>query len=145
MFARALAAAALALLISGDVARLGWGAVGLWHLSFPYLWLFVLLEAFRARRRVGDGEVFLAGAAMAMLYGGVYAKDLQYGLHPFGVDWLGVLAAAFDGGMTTVLALHVAARLRPRDEAPAEPGVLASVFLVFVLGAAAVVYGVKTS
>lgn len=145
MFARALAAAALALLISGDVVRLGWGAVGLWHLAFPYVWLFLLLEAARARRRVGDGEVFLAGAAMAMLYGGVYAKDLQYGLHPFGVDWLGVLGSAFDGGMTTVLALHAAARLRPRPDAePAEAGVLAGTYLVFVLGAAAVVYGVKT-
>lgn len=146
MFARALAAAALALLISGDVARLGWGAVGLWYFSFPYLWLFVLLEAVRARRRVEDGEVFLAGAAMAMLYGGVYAKDLQYGLHPFGVDWLGVLGAAFDGGMTTVLALHVAARLRPRRASePARPGVLAWAFLVLTLGTAASVYGVKTA
>lgn len=153
MFARALAAAALALLISGDVVRLGWGAASLWHLTFPYVWLFLLLEAVRARRRVGDGEVFLAGAAMAMLYGGVYAKDLQYGLHPFGVDWLGVLGAAFDGGMTTVLALHAAARLVPR---PAEGergysspyGSVASfaapAFLVFVLGTAAAVYGVKT-
>lgn len=146
MFARALAAAALALLISGDVARLGWGAVGLWHLTFPYIWLFLMLEAARAWRRVGDGEVFLAGAAMAMLYGGVYAKDLQYGLHPFGVDWLGVLGSAFDGGMTSVLALHVAARIRPRPDAePVEAGVLARVFLVFVFGAAAAVYGVKTS
>jgi hypothetical protein len=146
MLARALAAAALALLISGDAARLGWGAASLWHLTFPYVWLFLLLEAVRARRRVADGEVFLAGAAMAMLYGGVYAKDLQYGPHPFGVDWLGVLGAAFDGGMTSVLALHVAARLRPRHGAePAQPGVLAAVFLVFVLGAAAAVYGVKTA
>ncbi|MDD5302517.1 MAG: hypothetical protein PHS14_05340 [Elusimicrobia bacterium] len=146
MLARSLLAAALALLISGDAARLGWDAVGPWHLLFPYLWLFVLIEGFRARRRLSDGAVFLAGAAMAMLYGGVYAKDLQQGFHPFGVDWLGALCAAFDGGMTAVLALHGADRLRPRgDEEPAEMGMLAIGFLVFVLGAAAAVYGVKTA
>jgi hypothetical protein len=146
MLARALGAAALALLISGDVARLGWDAVGLWHFVFPYLWLFVLLEAARARRRVEDGEVFLAGAAMAMLYGGVYAKDLQYGAHPFGVDWLGTLCALFDGGMTAVLALHAADHIRPRGEAePEEAGMLPIAFLVFSLGAAAAVYGVKTA
>lgn len=146
MLARALGAAALALLISGDVVRLGWDAVGPWHLVFPYLWLFLLLEASRARRRIEDGEVFLAGAAMAMLYGGVYAKDLQYGPHPFGVDWLGTLCALFDGGMTAVLAYHAADRLRPRgDGEPAEMGMLTIIFLVFSLGAAAAVYGVKTA
>lgn len=146
MLPRAIAAAALALLISGDAARLGWGAVGLWHLVFPYLWLFVLIEASRARRRIEDGEVFLAGAAMAMLYGGVYAKDLQYGFHPFGVDWLGVPGALFDGGMTAVLAFHAADRLRPRGDAePEGMGVFAMIFLVFAFGAAAAVYGVKTA
>ncbi len=146
MLARALGAAALALLISGDVVRLGWAAVGPWHLVFPYLWLFLLLEAGRARRRIEDGEVFLAGAAMAMLYGGVYAKDLQYGPHPFGVDWLGTLCALFDGGMTAVLAYHAADRIRPRgDGEPAEMGMLTIVFLAFSLGAAAAVYGVKTA
>ncbi len=146
MFARALAAAALALLISGDVARLGWAAAGLWHFVFPYLWLFVLLEGCRARRRMSDGTVFLAGAAMAMLYGGVYTKELQHGFHPLGIDWLGSLCALFDGGMTTVLALHVADRLRPRsDGEPVEMGMLAIIFLVFGLGAAAAVYGVKTT
>ena len=146
MFMRALAAAALALLISGDAARLGWDAIGLWRFMFPYLWLFVLLEVGRARRRIEDGEIFLAGAAMAMLYGGIYAKDLQHGLHPFGIDWLGALCAAFDGGMTTVLALHVADRLRPRgEEEPREMGLLVIVFLVFGLAAAAAVYGVKTA
>jgi hypothetical protein len=146
MLVRALVAAALALLVSGDVARLGWDAIGLWHFVFPYLWLFVLLESSRARRRIGDGEVFLAGAAMAMLYGGVYAKDLQYGFHPLDIDWLGALNAAFDGGMTTVLALHVAERLRPRGEGePAEMGMLTIIFLIFSLGAAAAVYGVKTA
>lgn len=145
MLPRALAAAAMALLISGDAARLGWAAVGIWHFVFPYLWLFVLIESSRARRRFEDGEVFLAGAAMAMLYGGVYAKDLQYGAHPFGVDWLGTLGALFDGGMTAVLAFHAADRLRPRGEAePEERGMLSVLFLVFVLGAAAAVYGVKT-
>ncbi|MDO8756804.1 MAG: hypothetical protein Q7J64_02220, partial [Elusimicrobiota bacterium] len=145
MIARAAAASALALLISGDPARLGWGAAGLWHFVFPYLWLFVLLESTRARRRTDDAVAFLAGAAMAMLYGGVYAKDLQHGAHPFGVDLLGALCAAFDGGMTTVLALHIVERLRPRrDGAPPEMGLLVMGFLVFGLGAAAAVYGVKT-
>lgn len=146
MLVRVLLASALALLVSGDPARLGWDAVGAWHFLFPYVWLFLLLEAFRARRRVEDGEVFLAGAAMAMLYGGVYAKDLQHGFHPFGVDWLGSVNAVFDGGMTAVLALHVGGKLKPRgEEKPAEAGMLPIVFLVFVLGAAAVVYGINTS
>ncbi len=146
MLARALAAAALALLISGDVARLGWDAIGPWHFVFPYLWLFILLEAGRARRRIEDGTVFLAGAAMAMLYGGIYAKDLQHGFHPFGIDWLGTVGAAFDGGMVALLALHVADRLVPRgEEEPAEMGLLTMVFLIFCLGAAAAVYGAKTS
>ena len=136
MIARAAIASALALLISGDVARLGWGAVGLWHLLFPYVWLFVLLEGGRARRRIGDGETFLAGAAMAMLYGGVYAKDLQYGAHPLGIDWLGSLCALFDGGMTALLALHGAERIRPRGDEEPEMGMLPVVFLVFCLGAA---------
>jgi hypothetical protein len=145
MLVRALAAAALALLISGDPARLGWDALGWWHFLFPYVWLFVLLESVRARRRIEDGEVFLAGAAMAMLYGGVYAKDLQHGFHPFGVDWLGSVTALFDGGMATVLALHVTERFLPRrDEEPAEMGMLAIIFLVFVFGGAIAVYAVKT-
>jgi len=146
MLARALLASALALLISGDAVRLGWGALSLWHLLFPYLWMFVLLESGRARRRIEDGEVFLAGGAMAMLYGGVYAKDLQHGLHLAGVDWPGALCAIFDGGLTTMLALHAAERLRPRrEEEAAEMGLLATVFLVFCFGAAAAVYGVKTA
>lgn len=145
MLLRVLAASALALLISGDPARLGWGAVGAWHFIFPYVWLFLLLEATHARRRHEDGAVFLAGAAMAMLYGGVYAKDLQFGTHPLGIDWLGALCALFDGGMTTVLALHIAERVRPREEREAaEMGMPVLVFLIFCLGAAAAVYGIKT-
>ena len=83
---------------------------------------------------------------MAMLYGGVYAKDLQHGFHPLGIDWLGSLCSIFDGGMISVLAMHVTERLKPRhrDEA-AEMGLLTSVFLVFCLGAAGVVYGIKTT
>lgn len=146
MLARAALAAALALLVSGDVARLGWGALAPGRLIFPYLWLFLLLEAARVRRRVGDGEVFLAGAAAAMLHAGVYAKDLQHGFHPLGVDWPGAVSACFDGGMTAVLALHGAVRLRPRREpAPESAGLLLPVFLVFVLGAAACVYGIRTA
>lgn len=144
MLARALATAALALLISGDPARLGWDAAGLWHFVFPYLWLFVLLESFRARRRIEDGEIFFAGAAMALLYSGVYAKDLQFGSNPFGVDWLGIPAVLFDGGMTAVLASHLVARLRPRPEVEPEARLRAILFLVFGLGTAITVYATKT-
>lgn len=149
MLGRSLVAAALALLVSGDVARLGWEAIGIWRLLFPYLWLFVLLESGRARRRVEDGEIFLAGAAMAMLYAGVYAKDLQHGSHPLGIDWGSALCAMFDGGMTTVLALHLASLIsRPESEfRPRALGssILTGVFLIFCVGAAAAVYGIKTS
>lgn len=146
MLARSLLAAVLALLISGDITRLGWDAVEPWHFIFPYLWLFILLESGRARRRMSDGAVFFAGASMAMFYGGVYAKDLQHGFHPFGIDWLGSLCAVFDGGMSTVLALHVAERLRPRREGESgDLRMLTIIFLVFTLAAAAAVYGIKTA
>lgn len=147
MFARAAAAAAIALLVGGDVVRLGWDAARLWHFTFPYLWLFVLLEAARARRRIEDGEVFLAGAAMGLLYGGIYAKDLQHGWHPFGVDWLSIPCAAFDGGMTAVLALHFVERLRPRgEEARSDGADIATIaFLVFVAGGALLVYLINTA
>ena len=49
MYLRAAAAAALALLISGDAVRLGWDAMRLWHFIFPYFWLFLLLEVGRVR------------------------------------------------------------------------------------------------
>jgi hypothetical protein len=133
----------LALLISGDVVRLGWPAFGLWHFIFPYFWLFLLLGSLRARRRVSEGTVFLAGATMAMLYGGIYAKDLQHGYHPMGIDWLGVLCTAFDGGMIAVLALHLVSRIRPCMGEEAE--LITAVFLTFTLGAAVVVYGIKTA
>ncbi len=146
MYLRAAAAAALALIISGDTVRLGWDAVRLWHYFFPYFWLFLLLECGRARRRIEDGEVFLAGAAMAMLYGGVYAKDLQYGQHPFGIDWLTVPCAVFDGGLTAVLSLHLVERLNPRLAGETEEASIGAIILLaFGLGAAATVYGIKTA
>ena len=145
MLLRAAAAAALALLVSGDPARLGGAAFGPARLLFPYFWLYLLLEACRPRRRIEDGEVFLAGAAMAALYAGVYAKDLQHGFHPLGVDWLGAVGALFDGGMVSVLALHCVARRRPRPEEPEEPSVAVWAFLAFAAGGAACVYGVKTA
>ncbi len=112
----------------------------------PWLWLFLALEAARARRRVGDGEVFLAGAAAVVLHAGVYAKDLQHGFHPLGVDWLGAAIAVFDGGMTAVLCAHLAARLFPRRvEHPESAGLLLPVFLVFALGAGLVTYGIRTA
>jgi hypothetical protein len=111
----------------------------------PWLWLFLALEAARVRRRIGDGEVFLAGAAAAMLHAGIYAKDLQHGFHPLGIDWLGAALGLFQGGMTAVLCAHIAARLIPRRvEHPESAGLLLPVFLVFALGAGVVVYGVRT-
>ncbi|MEK7390349.1 MAG: hypothetical protein AAB036_11715 [Elusimicrobiota bacterium] len=145
MLTRAAGAAVFALLIGGDVARLGWGAIGLWHLYFPFFWLFILLEAIRSERDVGDEEVFLTGAAMAMFYGGIYAKDLQHGFFPFGIDWLGSIEACFDGGMTAVVSLHALRVLRPESKVPALTD-RRPLFLALALGAigAACVYAVKT-
>jgi hypothetical protein len=145
VYARAAVAAVVALLISGDFARLGWDALSVWHLVFPYFWMFVLLEWMRARRAVGDGTTFLVGAAVAMLYAGVYAKDLQHGWHPLGVDWFGIPCAVFDWGMIAVLGSHFGARVIHRTGADAEPEWFTTVFLAFVLGAAFVVYGIKTA
>lgn len=144
MFLRAAVAAALALLISGDVARLGWEAVGVGRYLFPCLCLFLFIEIVRARRRVEDGEVFLMGAAMALLYAGVYTKSLQHGFHPFGINWMGAAEAGFDGGMTAVLALHAFGYARPRADA-ASPKALLYAGLAVILTGAACGYALKTS
>ena len=137
-------AAAIALLISGDGVRLGWGAIQPWHLVFPYFWFFVLLELLRHRRRVDDAVLFTAGAAMGLFYGGIYAKDLQHGFHPLGIDFLAIPCAMFDWGLLTVVASHISSRLRPRSEEDSFPSLSAIVFLSFGLGAAALVYGIHT-
>ena len=144
MLLRAAVAAALALLISGDVARLGWEAIGIWRFLFPFLGLFLVIESIRARRRVEDGEVFLLGAAAALLYAGVYTKSLQHGLQPLGVNWMGAVETAFDGGMTAVLALHVLAYARPRASEET-PNVFLFGYLAAILAGAACVYAIKTS
>ncbi len=144
MLPRAAVAAALALLISGDVARLGWEAIGLWRFLFPFLSLFLFIEIVRARRRVEDGEVFLLGAAAALLYAGVYTKSLQHGLQPLGVYWMRVVEVAFDGGMTAVLSLQVLAFARPRAKTKI-PNAFLFLGLAAILAGAACVYAIKTS
>lgn len=140
MRTRSFAAAALALLIGGEIARLGWGASGLWRFVFPWLWLFVLLEEERARRGLDDWKVFLAGAAMAMIDGGIYSKWLQDGFSPLGIDWVGILPAAFDGGMIAVLALHVLSKLDPES---GNKGLLSPAWTrVFLWAAACVAAGI---
>lgn len=110
-------AAALALLVGGDLAARGaWEALDLWRYLFPYLWLFLAFEALRSRRRLLDAEAFLLGAAVGLLHDGVYAKSLQEGASLLGIDWLGSLCAAFDWGMVAVLSLHAADALLPREE-----------------------------
>lgn len=110
-------AAALALLIGGDLAARGfWESLDLWRFMFPYLWLFLAFEALRTRRRLHDFEAFLVGAAVGLFHDGVYAKSLQEGASFLGIDWLGSVCAAFDWGMVAVLALHAADALLPREE-----------------------------
>ncbi|MBI3564311.1 MAG: hypothetical protein HY079_03845 [Elusimicrobia bacterium] len=114
---RAPLAALLALWLSGDLAARG--ASGLWDLGrwlWPFLFLFVAFERLRRRRRLLDDEAFLLGAAVGLLYEGAWAKTLQDGLFFLGVNWLGALSAAFDGGLVAVLALHAFDARRPRPE-----------------------------
>jgi|CXWL01.1.fsa_nt_gi hypothetical protein len=144
MLARAAAAAALALLISGDIARLGWDAVSVGRFLFPYLGLFLFIEIARVRRRLEDGEAFLVGAAVSLLYAGIYTKSLQGGFHPLGIDWMAAVTAGFDGGMTTVLALHVLAVLRPRANVEMS-NALVMACLAVILAGGACVYAIKSS
>lgn len=114
---RAPLAALSALLIGGELAARGSAALtDVGGFLFPYLWLFLLFELLRARRRLGDSEAFLVGAAVGLLRDGVYAKALQEGALPFGLDALGAVFAVFDWGMIAVLALHAVDALLPRVE-----------------------------
>lgn len=120
---RAPLAALLALWISGDLAAAGVSA--LWDVRrwlFPYLPLFLLCEWLRRRRRLLDDEVFLLGAAAAVLDQGAVAKTLQDGLFFLGVNWLGTLSAAFDGGLVAVLVLHALDARRPAENPPPDAG-----------------------
>jgi hypothetical protein len=120
------------------------GLLDPWRFLFPYLWLFLAVEAARRTRRLLDTEVFLIGAAVGLLADGLLAKTLQDGLYFLDVDWLGAAASIFDWGMIAVVSLHVADALMPRpaeDPAPAEAsGVLELVALVFIPAAAAAMY-----
>ncbi len=122
---RAPLAALVALLIGGALAARGLDALtDVGGFLFPYLFLFLAFEALRARRRLLDAEAFLLGAAVGLLRDGVYAKTLQEGALPLGVDFLGGAVAVFDWGLIAVLSLHVADALLPRrareDRARAE-------------------------
>lgn len=122
---RAPLAAAVALMIGGDVAARGVGAfLDVWRFLFPYLWLFLLIERVRRARRVDDDEAFLLGAATGLLHGGLVLKTLQDGALPLGIDWLAALTSAFDWGLVTVLALHALDWRLPRPPEPAGPGAL---------------------
>jgi hypothetical protein len=149
MLLRALLAAAVALLVSAEAPRLGAAAFSPWRLLWPWTAFFVALEFVRARRRVGAEDAFLAGAAAALAFQGVYTKELQHGLMPLGVDWLGAAGVAFDGGLTAVLSLHLLQVLRPRREEDGEPSLSGAAPAVALVGvtaaAAALVFGLKTA
>ncbi len=142
---RAPLAAAVAFLIGGDlVARGPDGLLDLWRYLFPYLWLFLAFEAARRRRRLLDAEAFLIGAAVGLVSDGICAKSLQDGIFFLGVNWLSALAAAFDWGLVTVVALHVADYYHPRleDESPSSgtSGLFELVALVLIPAAALLMY-----
>jgi hypothetical protein len=142
---RAPLAAAVAFLIGGDLAARGpAGLLDLWGFLFPYAWLFLAFEAARRRRRLLDAEAFILGAAVGLIHDGIYAKTLQDGIFFLGVDWLSSVAAAFDWGMVTVVALHVADAFfpRPADETPPSgaSGVVELSAIVFLPAAALALY-----
>lgn len=142
---RAPLAAAVAFLIGGDLAARGPdGLFDPWRFLFPYLWLFLVFEAARRRRRLLDTEAFLVGAAIGLVADGILSKTLQDGLFFLGINWLSSLAAAFDWGMVTVVALHAADAYHPRleDESPSSPssGLFELVALVFLPAAALAMY-----
>jgi hypothetical protein len=149
MLLRALLCAAVALLVSAEAPRLGAAAFSPWRLLWPWTVLFVALEFARARRRLGAEDAFLAGAAAALVHMGVYTKELQHGLMPLGVDWLGAACAAFDGGLSSLLSLHLLQVLRPRreDEPETSPAgaAPAAALVALTLAAAAFVFALKTA
>jgi hypothetical protein len=137
-------AAAVALLIGGDLAARGPGALlDVWRFLFPYLWLFLAFEALRRRRRLLDEEAFLIGAAVGLAHDGILVKILQDGIFFLGINWLSALTACFDWGMVTVVALHAADALLPRpaeSEPAAAPGTLELAALVFLPAGAFMMY-----
>jgi hypothetical protein len=144
MLAAAALTALLASLLVPDAARDG---LGVWRAAFPWFVAAAASEWLGRRRRTGDGEAFLIGASAALLHSGVYAKTLQHGLFLLGVDALGSLECAFDGGMAFVLARHASASLRARAIAAAAPveGLVLGGLSAFVAASALTIYLVMTS
>jgi hypothetical protein len=139
---RAPLAAGLALLIGGDLAVRGPAALlDGWRFLFPYLWLFLAFEALNRRRRLGDAEAFLIGAAVGLVHDGMLVKQLQDGVRMLGVDWLAAAVAVFDWGMITVVALHAADAILPRPEGEDAPeGLPEKAVLAAVAAGALAVY-----
>ncbi len=139
---RAPLAAAIALLIGGDLAVRGAGGLlDPWRFLFPYLWLFLAFEVARRRRRLLDTEAFLIGAAVGLAHDGIFVKQLQDGVRLLGVDWLASVTAAFDWGMIAVLSLHAADALLPRrDDGPPAPDGPERLLLAAIAAAALAVY-----
>jgi len=142
---RAPLAATVALLIGGELAARGAGALtDVWGWLFPYLFLFLLFEVLRARRRLLDVEAFMLGAAVGLLRDGVYSKTLQDGALPLGLDVLGAVVAAFDWGLTAVVSLHVVDALLPRREERRDD-LRERLALVVIAAAVFVVYAFRTA
>lgn len=120
------------------------GLLDFWRFLFPYLFLFLVFEAARRRRRLLDAEAFLIGAAVGLLADGAFTKVLQDGLYFLDINWIGSIASVFDWGMLTVVSLHVADACFPRleeESALSEPSdILELVALVFIPAAAIVMY-----
>lgn len=146
MLVRAVAGAALALLLGGALVARGWsGLLRPQDWAVPYLAFFLALEL-ALRRGAGAARVFGLGAAFALLHEGVYAKTALDGVGLFGVDLPKTAMACFDWGMLAVMASHLAASRFPRG-AESERGLqpaLAKAALS-ALGAAMLgVYAVKS-
>jgi len=114
---RAPLAALAALLIGGALAGRGLDALtDLPGFLYPYVFLFLVFEILRARRRLRDEDAFLVGAALGLIHDGIYAKTLQDGGLALGVDVAGAPTSAFDWGMIAVLSLHAVDAALPREE-----------------------------
>lgn len=150
MLPRAAAEAVLAFLLGGTLATRGVaGLLRPWDWVVPYLAGFLALELLLRRRGArGAAQVFVLGAAFALVYEGVYAKSVLDGLGVLGAETGAVAAACFDWGMLAVLAAHLVSRRFPRAsrrEEPGRPGVaLAGGVLIFLAFCMASVYLVKT-
>ncbi|MFI5349938.1 MAG: hypothetical protein ACHQ2Z_10365 [Elusimicrobiota bacterium] len=80
------------------------------------------------------------GAAVGLVSDGACAKTLQDGVLPLGINWLGALTAAFDWGLVTVVALHVAEAIIPRSSTEPAEGSLELAALFFIPAGALILY-----